>query len=81
MKPSARMNVANAIFAARVRDARIKIGMSQETLAAESGYKHRISIHRIEAGKDELKISLYRLFSMAKALKISASALLKGIKL
>jgi transcriptional regulator with XRE-family HTH domain len=64
-------------FGARVREARQKLGISQEELAARCEL-HRTYIGGIERG--ERNISLQNLFKIAEALEITASSLLQGLK-
>jgi transcriptional regulator with XRE-family HTH domain len=64
-------------FGARVREARQKLGISQEELAARCEL-HRTYIGGIERG--ERNISLQNLFKIAEALEATASSLLQGLK-
>jgi transcriptional regulator with XRE-family HTH domain len=64
-------------FGTRVREARQKLGISQEELAARCEL-HRTYIGGIERG--ERNISLQNLFKIAEALEITASSLLQGLK-
>ena len=63
-------------FAKRVRAERKKLGLSQEGFAEKSGF-HRTYIGMIE--RAEKNITLANIEKLAKALKISVSALLKGL--
>jgi len=63
-------------FAKRVREERKKLGLSQEEFAAKSGF-HRTYIGMIE--RAERNITLINIKKLAKALRISVSALLKGL--
>ncbi len=63
-------------FAKRVREERKKLKMSQEEFAAKAGF-HRTYIGMIE--RAERNITLSNIEKLAKALRLSASALLKGL--
>jgi len=58
----------------RVRNLRIKKGLSQEELASKVGYKSRSSINKIELGIND--IPQRKIKSLADALGVSASELL-----
>ena len=61
-------------FGKRVREERVKQGLSQEALAAKAGV-HRTYIGMIE--RAEKNITLLNIEKIAKALKITKSQLLK----
>jgi transcriptional regulator with XRE-family HTH domain len=63
-------------FAKRVREERKKLGLSQEEFAAKSGF-HRTYIGMIE--RAERNITLNNIEKLAKALKVTISALLKDL--
>lgn len=63
-------------FAKRVRAERKKLGLSQEEFAAKSGF-HRTYIGMVE--RAERNITLANIDKLAKALRVSISALLKGL--
>jgi len=63
------------IFGQRVRDERLKRGLSQEKLAEKAGL-HRTYIGMIE--RAEKNITLINIERIAKALSISLDELLKG---
>jgi len=63
-------------FAKRVRAERKKLGLSQEGFAERSGF-HRTYIGMIE--RAEKNITLANIEKLAKALRTSISALLKGL--
>jgi len=61
-------------FGDRVRELRIKKGLSQEQLAELSGL-HRTYISSLELGKRN--VSLINIFALAKALGVTPDKLLK----
>jgi transcriptional regulator with XRE-family HTH domain len=61
-------------FGERVRELRIKKGLSQEQLAEISGL-HRTYISSLELGKRN--VSLINIFALAKALGVTPDKLLK----
>lgn len=63
-------------LAKRVRAERKKLGLSQEDFADKAGF-HRTYIGMIERG--ERNITLSNIEKLSKALRMSVSALLKGI--
>lgn len=63
-------------FGKRVRDERLKQGLSQEQLAEKAGL-HRTYIGMIE--RAEKNITLINIEKVAKALEISVEELLRGI--
>jgi len=65
-----------AIFGQRVRNERLKQGLSQEQLAEKAGL-HRTYIGMIE--RAEKNITLINIEKLAKALEMSPDALLKEI--
>ncbi len=65
-----------AKFGATVRELRLQLGLSQEDLADEAGV-HRTYVGSIERG--ERNVSLLNIIRLAKALRTTASGLLKGI--
>lgn len=70
--PGTNLNEIHALGLA-VRSRRERLGISQEALAAIAGL-HRTYVGSIERG--ERNITLKNVFSLARALKISASQLL-----
>lgn len=64
-------------FGARVRAERERLGLSQEDLAGRAGL-HRTYLGGIERG--ERNIGLLNVLRLARALRIPAAALLKGIE-
>ncbi|WP_288797751.1 LexA family transcriptional regulator [uncultured Megasphaera sp.] len=58
----------------RIKQARLKIGFSQEELASKVGFASRSSVSKIEKGDQD--IPRLKLIEIAKALNISASQLL-----
>lgn len=62
-------------FGERVRELRIKKGLSQEELAEISGL-HRTYISSLELGKRN--VSLINVFALAKALGVAPDKLLKS---
>ena len=60
-------------LADKVRKRRIELGMSQEELAFEMGYKSRTSINKIEGGRPVTQKIIYRL---AQALNVSPAYLM-----
>jgi transcriptional regulator with XRE-family HTH domain len=65
------------LFGQRVREARLKLGMSQESLADVSGL-HRTYVGSVERG--ERNISLENIVRIARAMRTTASYLLKDIQ-
>lgn len=63
-------------FGQKVREERLKQGLSQEELAARAGV-HRTYIGMIE--RAEKNITLSNIYKVAQALKISISDLTKGL--
>ena len=63
-------------FAKRVREERKKLKLSQEEFAAKAGF-HRTYIGMIE--RAERNITLSNIDKLAKALRVSIAALLKGL--
>lgn len=63
-------------FSKRVRAERKKLGLSQEDFAEKAGF-HRTYVGMIE--RAEKNITLANIEKLAKALRISISALLKGL--
>lgn len=63
-------------FGEKVKSQRIKIGLSQEELAAEAGV-HRTYIGMIERG--EKNITLLNIKKLSKALKIRVDDLVKDL--
>ncbi len=66
-----------ALFGRRVRELRIKLGMSQEALADASGL-HRTYVGSVERG--ERNISLENMVRLARAMHTTPSSLLKDIQ-
>ena len=64
-------------FGQRVRELRIKLGMSQEALADASGL-HRTYVGSVERG--ERNISLENMVRLARAMHTTPSNLLKDIQ-
>ena len=62
-------------FGEKVRELRVKRGLSQEQLAESSGL-HRTYISSLELGKRN--VSLINVFALAKALGITPDKLLKS---
>ena len=60
----------------RIRELRVKIGLSQEELGFRAGL-HRTYIGSIERG--EQNVSIDNIHKLAKALKVSLSELFKSI--
>ena len=58
----------------RIRDLRIKAGMSQDELAHAMGYKDRSMITKIESGK--VDISLKKILAFARVLNTTTSYLM-----
>ena len=67
----------NAQFGSRLRELRLKAGMSQEELAHRSGID-RTFVGRMERG--ERGVSLETLVKLGRVLGISASELIQGIQ-
>jgi len=67
---------AKKSFGNAVRKYRLKIGLSQEKLAEESGL-HRTYISDVERG--DRNVSLVNIRRLAKALKIKTSELMKEL--
>lgn len=65
-------------FAARVRDRRVELGMSQGEFAERCG-KHRTYISSVERGRRN--IALVNVLRLAKALDVDPTALLDGLTL
>ncbi len=65
------------LFGKRLRELRLKLGMSQETLADASGL-HRTYIGSVERG--ERNISLDNIVRRAHAMDTTPSSLLKDIR-
>lgn len=63
---------------ARIRQARLRVGMSQGDLASSSGLT-RTSIVNLEGGKQ--RIPLHRLFEIAAVLRVDPTLLLPSTKL
>lgn len=61
----------------KIREHRLAIGLSQEELASVAGL-HRTYIGSVERG--ERNVSLQNIVAIARALSISPSTLLEGIK-
>lgn len=61
----------------KIREHRLVIGLSQEELADLAGL-HRTYIGSVERG--ERNVSLQNIVAIARALSISPSALIEGIK-
>lgn len=62
----------------RIKDLRLKKGMSQQELAEKVGYKDRSAINLIENGKRNITES--RIMAIAKALGVTPSFLMDGNK-
>lgn len=62
----------------RIKDLRLKKGMSQQELAEKVGYKDRSAINLIENGKRNITES--RIMAIAKALGVTPSFLMDGDK-
>lgn len=62
----------------RIKDLRLKQGMSQQELAEKAGYKDRSAINLIENGKRNITES--RIMAIAKALGVTPSFLMDGDK-
>lgn len=62
------------LFGEKVRQVRLQKGMSQETLALESGLEYS-QINRIELGK--INTSISHLFIIAKALEVHPKELVE----
>ena len=62
---------------ARIRDARLRLSMSQGDLASRSGFT-RTSIVNLEGGKQ--RIPLHRLFQIASVLNVDPTMLLPTVK-
>lgn len=60
----------------RIRELRIKNGMSQEDLARKVGYKGRSMIARVEAG--QVDISQRKIIAFAEALNVTTDYLMDG---
>lgn len=58
----------------RIKEKRIKIGMTQEELARKLGYNSRSSINKVELGKNDIPIS--KVIEYAKALGTTPSYLM-----
>ena len=65
------------VFGERVRKARHKLDLSQEELAEECGL-HRTYVGSVERG--ERNVSLLNIVAIARALRTTASALLRDVK-
>ena len=63
-------------FGTRVRDLRLKLGLSQEELATESGLD-RTYVSGIECGKRN--VALLNVAALARSLGVSVSELTKGL--
>lgn len=62
-------------FGSRVRQARIRLGLSQEEAAARAGL-HRTYMGSVERG--ERNVSLLNIHAIARALEVEAGDLLEG---
>ncbi len=65
------------VFGEHVRKARHKLDLSQEELAEECGL-HRTYVGSVERG--ERNVSLLKIVAIAKALRTTASSLLRDVK-
>jgi transcriptional regulator with XRE-family HTH domain len=63
-------------FARNLRRARERAGLSQEALADKAGV-HRNAVALLEAGRRDVKLSTVA--KLAKALKVDAGELIKGV--
>lgn len=63
-------------FGARVRERRLALGMSQETLADMVGYKHKTSISKIESGVADCSQTM--MLQLAEALRTTPGYLVDG---
>lgn len=70
------MNDPKMIFGRKIREIRIKQGLSQEALALESGMD-RTYIGGVERG--ERNISIINIFKIAKALNVRLEDLFHGL--
>ena len=68
------MDDQNKLLGSRIRDARIRLSYTQETLANEAGITSAQIISQIEKGERDLKA--WELFNIAKALLLDISQLL-----
>ena len=68
---------ARSILGATMRDLRTRLGYSQEALAEKAGL-HRTYIGAVERG--ERNVSLENILRIARALKVTPSQLLEGIR-
>ena len=66
---------ARSLFAANLRAARLKHGLTQEALAALSGL-HRTYVGSVERG--ERNVSIDNMESLAQALHVEVADLLRG---
>ena len=65
------------VFGQRVRERRLELGMSQETLAETSGL-HRTYVGSLERG--ERNVALLNIVRLARALDLDPGELLRGLK-
>jgi transcriptional regulator with XRE-family HTH domain len=70
------LSPATRVFGERVRERREALGLSQESLAAQSGI-HWTFLGQVERGRRN--ISLHNLLKVAKGLGVDAGALVQGL--